>query len=348
MAKRTTIRDVALRAGVSTATVDRVLNGRGGVRLDREIRVLEAAKALQATNDPKAVYARQLRIAVILQSASDPLHAYLQKILIDTAQQHRLLNIHYYVHHFELSDEKAIAQFLYKAEKEYDGIIASLPDVREVRKQIEKLTAIMPVVLLLTDISGINRRAYVGIDNFQAGRVVGHMMGRFLGRELAAVICVSGFNSMPAHAQRCEGFQSSIKEEFKNLHVINIDDKTHDDVNRAAELVYHYMKLYPSIRGVYNASAGANTIVEAIKKLGRTSDTVFITHELTPDRSSLLQSGLIDAIIDQDPEAQIKAATEIMASHFHRLTHDRLSRPTLFRVFMPGMIPKNSEELEIL
>ena len=46
MARKTTARDVAEAAGVSPATVDRVLNGRGGVSPDKEKRVLDWARRL--------------------------------------------------------------------------------------------------------------------------------------------------------------------------------------------------------------------------------------------------------------------------------------------------------------
>jgi LacI family transcriptional regulator len=44
MANRPTIQDVAREAGLSTATVDRVLNGREKVREDTARKVYEAAR----------------------------------------------------------------------------------------------------------------------------------------------------------------------------------------------------------------------------------------------------------------------------------------------------------------
>ena len=56
----------------------------------------------------------------------------------------------------------------------------------------------------------------------------------------------------------------------------------------------------------------------ALKALHR-EDVVFITHELTPDRRELLRQGLIDAIIDQNPEFEVRAAIETMARLVGRL-----------------------------
>ncbi|MBV9274255.1 MAG: LacI family DNA-binding transcriptional regulator, partial [Verrucomicrobia bacterium] len=50
---KVTIADVAREAGVSTATVDRVVNGRNGVRLQTRDRVLTIAQRLGCTiSDP--------------------------------------------------------------------------------------------------------------------------------------------------------------------------------------------------------------------------------------------------------------------------------------------------------
>jgi LacI family transcriptional regulator len=54
MSRRPTIRDVADRAGVSIATVSRVLNGRGDVSVETRERVREVARSVGYTADPAA------------------------------------------------------------------------------------------------------------------------------------------------------------------------------------------------------------------------------------------------------------------------------------------------------
>jgi hypothetical protein len=45
----------------------------------------------------------------------------------------------------------------------------------------------------------------------------------------------------------------------------------------------------------------------------------FITHELTDERSVLLREGLIDAVMDQNPELEVRTAVGVIAAHFGRL-----------------------------
>jgi LacI family transcriptional regulator len=58
--------DIARHAGVGTATVERVLNGRGGVRPATTERVLAAARALDYPRRLPEVHRGLLRIEVII------------------------------------------------------------------------------------------------------------------------------------------------------------------------------------------------------------------------------------------------------------------------------------------
>mgnify|MGYP001765639119 CR=1 FL=1 len=58
-----------------------------------------------------------------------------------------------------------------------------------------------------------------------------------------------------------------------------------------------------------------------------------ITHELTPDRRALLKQGLLDAIIDQDPELEALTAVETLAHHFGRLEAPPMRLTTPFTLF---------------
>ncbi|HET6828458.1 MAG TPA: LacI family DNA-binding transcriptional regulator, partial [Ramlibacter sp.] len=92
---RTTLLDVARTAGVSVATVDRVLNGRAGVRARSVERVHAAVKQLNYRPDPAAArLARQRlrRIAFVLPSGTNSFIALLREQVAESRvwlQDHR-------------------------------------------------------------------------------------------------------------------------------------------------------------------------------------------------------------------------------------------------------------------
>ncbi|TIW70960.1 MAG: LacI family DNA-binding transcriptional regulator, partial [Mesorhizobium sp.] len=63
---RKNLKDVARLAGVGLATVDRVLNERGGVSPSTAIRVIDAARQLQMKRPLPSPYSRRLRFEIIM------------------------------------------------------------------------------------------------------------------------------------------------------------------------------------------------------------------------------------------------------------------------------------------
>ena len=77
--RKTSMADIAKAAGVSEATVDRVLNGRGGVSREKEMSVLEWARKLEIDRALKSVSVRWLRIAILLQQPVVPYYVSLKQ-----------------------------------------------------------------------------------------------------------------------------------------------------------------------------------------------------------------------------------------------------------------------------
>ena len=84
----------------------------------------------------------------------------------------------------------------------------------------------------------------------------------------------------------------------------------------------------------WRLSAGDSSIVGALRHFARTDKTVFITHELTPERKALLQEGVIDAIIDQNPELEAMTAVQLLARHFGRSGEEALPTTTPARIYI--------------
>lgn len=331
---KSTARDVAEAAGVSPSTVDRVLNGRGGVAPDKERRVLEWARRLRLDRALDQRAARTLRVAVLLQPRANPFHAALQVAFEAANLGYRHLNLQFRVSHIDAGDPGRTARLVAELAPRHDGLVICSAHHDEIASALAEVAgAGKPVVTLATDIRGGGRHTYVGPDNWKAGRVAGDLVGRLLGPAGGEVIMIAGMLSMIGHEEREMGFRSVLRERYPGCRLIEVLQSL-ERGERAGDLVYRALKANPGIRGIYNASAGAQPVVDAIRALGRSGAVVFITHELTEERRRLLREGMIDAIIDQNPELEVRTAIEILAGQFGRLDAPPRSTVTPVQIHM--------------
>ncbi|SES47789.1 transcriptional regulator, LacI family [Rhizobium sp. NFR03] len=329
-----TSRDLAIAAGVSLATVDRVLNGRGGVSPDKERRVLEQARRLKINRviDPRAV--RTLRVAVLLQSRANPFHAVVQDGFETATRLYPQYNLQFQVHHIDPVRPAATVALIQSLGGHCDALIIVSSQNEDVATALRAWGRQgKPVMTLATDIRDADRIAYIGPDNRKAGRVAGDLMARLMGREGGEIVIISGMLSMIGHEEREMGFRAVLRERYPHCRVTDVLESL-ERAETAGDLVFDALRRNPKIRGIYNASAGAQTVVTALKTLGRADEVVFITHELTDDRRQLIRQGLIDVIIDQRPDLEVLTAVQALASYFGRNDHPPASLVTPIDVYM--------------
>lgn len=333
MSKPTAL-DLASAAGVSLSTVDRVLNNRGGVSKDKETRVLEQARKLKIDRALNQRPQRTLRVAVLLQPKSNSFHASVQDNFEAANRDFPSYNLQFQVHHIEPIKPSATAELINALSLRCDGLIIISPQNEEIAAALRDFgSGGKPVVTMVTDLRDTERYAYVGPDNRKAGRVAGDLMGRLLGKDGGEIIVIAGMISMIGHEEREMGFRAVLRERYPQCKVTGVFESM-ERGDMAGDLVFNALKINRKIQGVYNASAGAQTVVNAMKTLGNSQDVIFITHELTDDRRRLMREGLIDVIIDQDPATEVRTAIEALAVYFRRREGGSLSLITPIHVHM--------------
>ncbi|ODT76176.1 MAG: hypothetical protein ABS76_31930 [Pelagibacterium sp. SCN 64-44] len=318
VARKITAQDVAAAAGVSLSTVDRVLNNRGGVATEKEKRVLDWARKLKLDRALNQRAARTLRIAVLLQAPDNPFHADLQAAFRAANGNHDAFSLQFLLFHTDPNDPRAAARAIGELGARHDGLIICYPQSAGVAAALHALSARIPILTLATDIAGSGRQAYVGPDDYRAGRVAGDLMGRFLEPHGGDVLIVAGLLGMVGQQQREKGFRTVLAERYAQCHIVAVLE-SREQRQRAGDLVHDMLRQNPSIKGIYNASTGAQPVVDALRTLGRERDVVFITHELTENRRRLIHEGSIDAVIDQGPQLEVRMAIETMARLLGRL-----------------------------
>lgn len=339
MSRKTKLDEIAKAACVSLSTVDRVLNRRGGVTPEKEAKVLEWANKLNLDRIMFRDYVRGLRVAVIMQSPRNPFYRGLHDAFTSTNIALAALKITCFVHHTDIADIPATLAQVRKCGRSYDALIVICQDDPRLSDELRLLSEKLPIITLVTDLPDSGRLAYVGPDNRQMGRVAGELMGRFLGREGGDVLVVLGLHRITGHEEREMGFRSVLREHFPAC-VITGAVESGERQECAGEVVSAALRKTPNIRGIYNISAGNMAIAEVIRSMGVMHKITLITHELTSGRRTMLREGILDVVIDQNPQLEVQRALERLARHFGRSSvQSDAERYTPFNIFIRENCP---------
>ena len=197
--RRARATDVARAAGVSTATVDRVLNRRAGVRDVTVQRVLEAAARLAYLPEDgpfAALAAKPLRLTFLLPAGTNRYLRMLGETVGYMEDQLAPLNVRCRAHTIEGFDPRVLAERLLHHGRRSDGVALMPLEHPLVREAVHTLAEEgVPVVTLVSDLSNSRRAGYVGLDNRAAGRTAALLLGRFIGARAATVGLI---NRLPA------------------------------------------------------------------------------------------------------------------------------------------------------
>ena len=313
---RSRIPDIARAAGVSTATVDRVLHGRPNVRPQTAQRVLRAAAALDYLPGEAAVTTRApLKLTFLFPTGTNRYLHILGETVISSAEHLAPAPVKCKSLQVEGFDPQGLADQLLRHGRRSDGIAFMALDHPLVREAVQTLADEgVPVVTLVSDLSNSRRCAYVGLDNRAAGRTAALLLGRFLGKQRnAQVALIAGSRSYRAHEEREAGFLSLLEEMFPQLHVVGLREG-HDDAAVNQRQMRALLEQYPQLAGVYNIGGASDGVGRALQEAGRSEKVVFIGHGLTPDTRAMLIDGTMDAVITQSPQTVIGNALKVFCN----------------------------------
>lgn len=312
--RRTSLHDVALAAGVSLATVDRVLHGRAGVRARTAEHVRAVVERLGYRPDPAATrLARKsrARIVFVLPSGTntfvDMLDRQVHAVLPWLAEQRAAAA----VQRADVFSPEALARHLLGLRGRCDAVVVMGQDHPLVRAAIDELVAHdVVVVTLVSDVPGSRRTRFVGIDNVTAGRTAASLLGRFVGSRQGSVGIVMGSRALRDHAERLFGFEQVMNAEYRHLTLLP-PIEGHDLSARTEPAVAKLLRREAGLVGLYSIGAGNRGIHAALEHSGRAASIVWICHELTPQARQALLSGVADAVINQDAGHEVRSACRL-------------------------------------
>lgn len=310
---RATIQDIAEAASVSTATVDRVLNEREGVRPKTRDHVLAIATRLGYFGEPAPAAPQGVRLDFVLPAGTNSFMAALGRHLLEEAGQARP-HAQAHLHLVEGFSAAKLAARLHELRGQTDAVGLVGLDHPQVRDAIVSLRdSGVKVATLVSDIPIAARIGYVGIDNRAAGRLAGLLLGRFLPPATEHRIAVFvGSLAYRGHEEREMGFRSLLSEEFPHLRIAHILE-IGDDRERAYAVTRELMRDDPPA-GIYNIGAGNQGIARALQEAGRQHGVVYVGHDLTEATQRLLLDRTMDAVIDQNPRVEAREIVRMLAA----------------------------------
>lgn len=316
--ERTRLQDVARSAGVSLATVDRVVNRRSGVREKTIRRVEEAMDQLGYRLDPMArrlARNQNFRFLFILPTGTNSFMMQLREQVERTAEWAVSQRGFIDMIEVDVFDAEALAQTLDQLDGTYQGVATVALDHPRVRVAIDDLAQRgIPVITLVSDAPYSRRLHYVGVDNPAAGRTAASLMGRFLNRQEGTIGILVGSLSLRDHAERHFGFNQVLAHDYPHLKMLPVVEGR-DDYELSKNLVTEMIAANPDLIGLYSAGAGNRGIAQALTESGKAGRVVWIGHELTPHTRRFLFQGTMDAVINQDSGHEARSAARLLLAH---------------------------------
>jgi len=313
-----TVHDIARVAGVSLATVDRVLNARPGVSRDTVRRVEKAVRELGYVRDLSAANLarrRHYRFLFLLPALAGEYLVAVRAAIDEASAVFGADRVSTGVVTNPSDDPHALARTIASlSPRKVDGVAILARESALVRDAVTHLRERgVAVVTLIADLPTSGRLYFVGINNVAAGRTAALLMGRFLPQQGARVLVVTSSMQSRDSVERRLGFDDLIRDEFPNLTVLP-SLESHDDEDRLRDVLVRALREHPEVRGLYAAGGDNAALLQLLRGSGR-EDLLVIAHELTDATRRGLETGEVAAVIHQDPGHLVRSALRILRAH---------------------------------
>ena len=301
MTRRPTITDVARIAGVSMATVDRVLNARETVRADTARRVYEAAQkvgyhAASLIGQRLANDVPELRLGFVLHKEKQ---AFYQAFAaeIDAAVRNATTIRGRAIIEFSASQSPAdFASLMLGMRGRVDAVAASAVTHHAVTDAVLALKSEgIPTFALLNDFAQGVRQNYVGLNNLKVGRIAASIIAMAAHKPGKLGVFVGGYR-WHGHELRETGFRSYFREfapQFTVLDtLVNLETR-----QLTYEATLDLLDRHPDLRGIYCAGGGMEGAIAALREARRPGEVCLVVNEITPETRAGLTDRYITMVI---------------------------------------------------
>jgi LacI family transcriptional regulator len=305
--RRPTIKDLAETAGLSVATVNRVLAGAESVRGATRQKVLQAAEqigfyGLGAINARVVASRPRRRFGFLLLQPHRPFYQNCAAAIREAAAAMTDMDIEVRIEFLEDLSPKNTAARIQALAAVCDSICITTAVHPLVIQTVEALQAQgMPVFAFITQLSATGQVHYVGLDNWKVGRTAAWAVDHMC--KVPGKIGVLLGNPRYRNQEMNEtGFRSYFREHATGFTLLE-PLQTFESAAIAEEMTETLLRENADLAAIYVAGGGISGALNAIGNSKRAGDLVVIGYELMDvTRSALLDGTMTLAICHPLPQ----------------------------------------------
>ena len=304
MARRPGMAALAAAAGVSVATVDRLLNGRESVSVGTRTAVLEAALRI---GHPAAgrlmaggsTVVPTIRFGVLLHKQGQEFYQNMAQEFRTAVAQLPGVKAQLELEFAASQSPSEVAGLLRRMAQRCDVIAATAVNHLEITAAVDDLKSQgIPVFSLLSDFAQGIRAGYVGLNNLKVGRTAAWMISLSAKGPGKVAVFVGGAR-WHGHDLRETGFRAYLREERTELEVldsiVNLETR-----QLTYETTLSLLNRHPDLRGIYVAGGGMEGAIAALKQVRKPGELALIVNELTSESRAALAQGWV-TLVDATP-----------------------------------------------
>ncbi len=315
------VKEIAKRANVSIATVDRVIHNREGVSAKTKEKIIKIIEELDY--QPNLLASRLAsgkvnRIAALVPAVTEETDFWSAPLngIRRAESEIRQLGIYVDIFLFNLRDRDSFFQHYQNLlAASYDGIILAPSFIEESKKFTKECDRKnIPYVFIDSDIPGENSLSYIGPPYYQSGYLGAKLLTyRLKGRNKILMVNIALEAGSFNYLQIENGFRAYFKDNQLDNEITRIDIHETDYESVARHLTYIFI-LQKDIEAVFVTNSQVATVASFLHNSQRNSIPL-IGYDYIADNIKYLQSGVVDFLICHQPEDQGYRAVMSLYQH---------------------------------
>ena len=316
------MQSIADLAGVSRATVDKVIHNRPGVsdEVREKIRSLiletnyQPVHIRKFVNDEKS----KLCMAVILPNLQDPF-IYDLKQGMDTAAMNyhtNLLKIDYYFY-TDYEPQQIVSILDHLKNTNVDGI--ALRGLRN-KAIIDRINGFIdrgiPVFTFDADLPSSKRTGFIGENSYKTGQLAASLVSKSLEPD-GKVAILTGSHHVSSCVNRIQGFTDYLAQHAPGIQIVAIEETLSQKVftyQQTSKILFEY----PDINAIWNCVCHSEDMAQAVIDAGMKNEVKLISFLFDSPSyiTELVQNGTIDYTIILNPSKMGKLVVRSMCEYW--------------------------------